>query len=73
MEKLKLGGSSNILNVWFDAGKETIKVEFVNHRKYLYFFVSQEMVDDWLKAYSVGEWFEKNIRKNGDIKYRRID
>ena len=54
--------SSAIASVGYDAGTETLEVEFQTSAVYQYYNVPQHMCDELLKASSVGQFFNLYIK-----------
>ena len=62
--------SSNIREVGFDPGSNTLEVLFADGRVYQYFDVSLSVYEGLLHAASVGRYFHDNIR--GVYRFARI-
>ncbi len=58
----RLVSSSNLASVGYDAGSETLEVEFRNGHIYEYYNVPQVMFDALMQAPSTGSFFNANIR-----------
>lgn len=54
--------SSNIAAVGYDAGTETLEVEFVNGFRYQYYGVAQGLFDEMMQAASKGRFLNQYIR-----------
>ena len=54
--------SSNLASVGYDAGSETLEVEFKNGHIYQYYNLPQVMFDALMQAPSMGSFFNANIR-----------
>ncbi len=58
--------SSAIASVGYDAGRETLEVEFRSGNVYRYFGVPEEVYEDFLRARSKGRYFGSFIRGRFD-------
>lgn len=54
--------SSNLVSVGYEAGSETLKVEFKRQSVYQYYNVPQMLYEQLLQAPSIGKFFIANIR-----------
>lgn len=54
--------SSNIAAVGYDAGSETLEIEFNNGRTYQYYNVPEFMYENLMAAPSVGIYFNAEIK-----------
>lgn len=54
--------SSNLAAVGYDAGSETLEIEFNNGRIYQYYNVPEFMYDNLMAAPSVGVYFNAEIK-----------
>lgn len=71
MEFIKVD-SSQLEAISYDHEKKILQVEFKGGAIYEYENVSSEIHDGLIKAESVGKFFNQNIKKNTDIKYKKI-
>jgi len=62
--------SSNLASVGYDAGTQTLEVEFQNGSVYQYFDVPQAVYDLLVGAESAGRLFNSEIR--GNYRYARM-
>lgn len=56
--------SSVIASLQHDPGTNVLEVVFHTGRVYEYFLVQKSVFEELLRAESVGEYFNKNIRNN---------
>ena len=54
--------SSSLESIGYDAGSETLEVEFKRGDVYEYYNVPQSMHEQLMLASSIGEFFNANIR-----------
>lgn len=54
--------SSNIASVGYDAGTETLEVEFTNGSVYQYYNVPQVTYEQFMASGSKGQFFHTSIR-----------
>src|SRR5690606_34418208 len=54
--------SSNIYNVGYDRKEKTLEVEFKSGSVYQYSSVPKEVFEELVHAFSVGQYFQQNIR-----------
>lgn len=69
--------SSIIHNVYYDEDEESLRITFHDKNKnekdtYIYFDVSRNVIDKWMKAKSIGSYFVKHI-KNGGYKFEKLE
>lgn len=55
-------GSSTIAEVGYDADSRVLEVLFTNGRIYQYFEVPERVFDELLRAGSVGQFFNTDVR-----------
>lgn len=61
--------SSNIASIGYDAGTQTLEIEFHGGGVYQYYGVSMSLYGDFMRASSHGTFFHQNIRgRYGDTK-----
>ena len=63
--------SSNIESVDYSNYCQVLTVRFHSGLVYQYSDVPQELINEWVKAESIGSFFHKNIRTS--FKYVKID
>lgn len=69
MEKISCAPSSTIDAIEYEKNDRILRVYFKNGSAYEYFFVPQEVIEDFKKVCigngeSIGRWFAANIRKS---------
>ncbi len=62
--------STNVLEVGYDSGTQTLEVLFKNGNIYQYFDVPQTIYDNLISASSVGQFLSKEIK--GNYRYARL-
>lgn len=71
MTELEIKPSANIIKAEYDTEHRILAITFKNDVVYDYFDVHQEIIDELLKAESVGKFFHANIKNNYECKARR--
>lgn len=71
MEFIKVD-SSQLEAVAYDAENKVLQVEFKGGSVYEYENVEPSIHEGLMKAESIGRFFNQNIKKNIDIKYKKI-
>lgn len=69
MERISVT-SSNIEAIGYDAGSETLQVEFKNGSTYQYFDVPERVFEELRDAGSVGAYLSSNIK--GVFRFSRV-
>jgi hypothetical protein len=64
--------SSQLEAVAYDAENKVLQVEFKGGSIYEYENVESSIHEELMKAESIGRFFNQNIKKNIDIKYKKI-
>lgn len=71
--ELKPVESSNIAAVGYDGSTQTLIIRFHNGAEYSYNPVTEEAKNNLLAAESIGAYFNKHIRTNKGINFKRLD
>lgn len=61
-QEMPIGQSSFLQNVVYDAANATLTVTMLNGAQYQYSSVPSNVMEDWAKAPSKGEYYGKYIR-----------
>lgn len=73
MNRAKIEGSSNIAEIGYDPENMTLEVKFHNDTIYQYWPITQLGWELLMKTKSKGKYFNKWIRKNPKINYKKMD
>lgn len=73
MNRAKIEGSSNIVEIGYDPENMTLEVKFHNNTIYQYWPITQLGWELLMKAESKGKYFNEKFRKNPKINYKRVD
>jgi KTSC domain len=57
--------SSNLASVGYDAENEILEIEFNHGGVYQYFDVPENIYESLMNADSLGQYFDRNIKKAG--------
>lgn len=68
--KRDIVSSSNIRSIGYDAGSQTLEVEFLNGGIYQYFDVPNSIFDGLMNASSHGEYLAANVK--GTYRYSKV-
>jgi hypothetical protein len=62
--------SSNIASIGYDAGSQTLEIEFLNGGVYQYFDVPQHVYEELMNASSHGQYLARVIK--GAYRYSKV-
>ena len=71
MTELQIKPSSNIIKAEYDTEHRVLAITFKHDVIYDYFGVHPEIIDELLKAESVGKFFHANIKTKYECKARK--
>ena len=69
MERVAVN-SSNILEIGYDEGSQTLEILFKNDRAYQYFAVPHQVADELMNAASHGQYLNQHVK--GVYRYARV-
>lgn len=72
MKQISLKESSNIAAAYYNKNNLLLQVDFISGSTYLYEDVPYQVIERWMEAESVGQYFNKHIR-SANYRYSRLD
>lgn len=72
MKRISVKKSTNISEIGYDETTKTIEIKFKHGGLYQYSPISLLTYISFLRARSKGEFFNKNIKNNTSLKFKKI-